>query len=80
MASIDMEGTMCVFEDTEFKKARVIDALEAPARNSRTETLLPGGKGVTREGRGVKKGRKIKGGIEGRRSSFIPLGKGDSQL
>lgn len=60
MASIDMEGTMCVYEDTEFKKARVIAALEAPARNSQTETLFPGGKGVTREGRGVKKGRKKK--------------------
>lgn len=58
MALIDMECTMGVFEDTEFKKARVIAALEAPTRNSRTETLLPGGKGVTREGRGVKKGRK----------------------
>ena len=60
MALIDMEGMMCAFEDTEFKKARVIAALEAPARNCRTETLLPGGRGVTREGRGVKKGRKKK--------------------
>ena len=60
MALIDMEGMMCAFEDTEFKKARVIAALEAPARNCQTENLLPGGKGVTREGRGVKKGRKKK--------------------
>lgn len=75
MALIDMEGTMGVFEDTEFKKARVIAALEAPTRNSRTETLLPGGKGVTREGRGVKKGRKKKSRCRKKEIIFHTTGK-----
>lgn len=75
MALIDMEGTMGVFEDTEFKKARVIAALEAPARNSPTETLLPGGKGVTREGRGVKKRRKKKSRCRKKEIIFHTTGK-----